>query len=113
MIDYEIDHESSNIEGDKRVIRYVSKDDFGVPKSAFLLCRFCSTCAWWKLYRRNDAIEMFNDLLQYRIHHGLLAADVHLKSSEVCENLHRTCPMAGPISTAMGSRSWEDRYWLD
>jgi hypothetical protein len=111
--DYEIDHESLDIGRSKHVMRYVSKDDFGVPEPAFLLCRFCLTDAWWKLHHRNDAIEIFNDLLQYCNHYGLLAEAIHLKISEVGENLRQIFPMAGLIPTAMRSRSWEVRYWHD
>jgi hypothetical protein len=113
MKDCEIDREFPDIGHGKHVMRCVSKDDFAVPGSAFLPCRFCVTDAWWKLHRRTDAIEMLNDLRQYRNHYERLAADIHLKTSEVHENLHQTCPMAGLIPTAMRSRSWEDRYWHD
>jgi hypothetical protein len=113
MNDCEIDHEPPDIGCGKHVMRYVRKADSGMPQSYFLLCRFCLTDVWWKLYRHNDAPEMFNDLLQYRNHYWLLAADVHLKSSEECENLRQTCPMAGLIPTAVRSQSREDRYWLD
>jgi GH15 family glucan-1,4-alpha-glucosidase len=96
----------------KHVMRYVSKDDFGLPESAFLICRFWLIDAWWKLGRREDAVEMFNDALQYRNRYGLLAEDVHLKTGEACGNFPQTYSMAGLILTAMRlSRSWEDRYW--
>jgi hypothetical protein len=113
MEDCEIEHESPDIGRGKHVMRYVSRDNFAMPESAFLLCRFCLTDAWWKLHHRNDAIEMFSDFLQYRNHYGLLAADLHLKTGEARENLRQTCPMARLIPAAMRSRRWEDRYWLD
>jgi GH15 family glucan-1,4-alpha-glucosidase len=98
----------------KHVMRYVSKDDFGLPESAFLICRFWLIDSWWKLGRREEAIDMFNDALRYRNRYGLLAEDVHLKTSEVCGNFPQTYSMAGLILTAMRlSRSWEDRCWHD
>ena len=57
----------------KHVMRYASEDDFGLPESAFLICRFWLIDAWWKLDRRDEAIDMFNDALQYRNRYGLLA----------------------------------------
>jgi hypothetical protein len=113
MNDCEIDHDPPDIGRGKHVMRYVRKADFGMPESAFLLCRFCLTDAWWQLHRRTDAIGMFNDLRQHRNHCGLLAADIHLKTSEVYQNLHRTWPMARLKPTAVRSQSWEVRYWLD
>jgi GH15 family glucan-1,4-alpha-glucosidase len=96
----------------KHVMRYVSKDDFGLPESAFLICRFWLIDAWWKLGRREHAVEMFNDALQHRNRYGLLAEDVHLKTGEASGNFPQTYSMAGLILTAMRlSRSWEDRYW--
>jgi GH15 family glucan-1,4-alpha-glucosidase len=98
----------------KHVMRYASEDDFGLPESAFLICRFWLIDAWWKLGRREKAIDMFNDALRYRNRYGLLAEDVHLQSGQLCGNFPQTYSMAGLILTAMRlSRSWEDRYWHD
>jgi GH15 family glucan-1,4-alpha-glucosidase len=98
----------------KHVMRYASEDDFGLPESAFLICRFWLIDAWWKLDRREKARDMFDDALRYRNRYGLLAEDVHLQTSESCGNFPQTYSMAGLILTAMRlSRSWEDRYWHD
>ena len=98
----------------KHVMRYAGEDDFGLPESAFLICRFWLIDAWWKLDRREEAVDMFNDALRYRNRYGLLAEDVHLQSGEMCGNFPQTYSMAGLILTAMRlSRSWEDRYWHD
>jgi GH15 family glucan-1,4-alpha-glucosidase len=70
--------------------------------------------AWWKLGRREDAIEMVNGALRYRNRYGLLAEDVHPKTSEACGNFPQTYSTAGMMLAAMRlSRSWEDRYWRD
>jgi GH15 family glucan-1,4-alpha-glucosidase len=98
----------------RHVMRYAGEDDFGLPESAFLICRFWLIDAWWKLDRREEAIDMFNDALRYRNRYGLLAEDVHLQTGEMCGNFPQTYSMAGLILTAMRlSRSWEDRYWHD
>jgi GH15 family glucan-1,4-alpha-glucosidase len=98
----------------KHVMRYTSPDDFGVPESSFFVCRFWLIDAWWKLGRREQALEMFTDALSYRNRYGLLAEDVHLQTGELWGNFPQTYSMAGMILTAMRlSRSWEDRYWHD
>ena len=98
----------------KHVMRYAGEDDFGLPESAFLICRFWLIDVWWKLGRREEAIDMFNDALRYRNRYGLLAEDVHPQSGQLCGNFPQTYSMAGLILTAMRlSRSWEDRYWHD
>jgi GH15 family glucan-1,4-alpha-glucosidase len=97
---------------DKHVMRYASKDDFGMPESAFVVCRFWLIDAWWVLGRREQAREMFEDALRYRNRYGLLAEHVHLQSGQLWGNFPQTYSMAGMILTAMRlSRSWEDRYW--
>jgi GH15 family glucan-1,4-alpha-glucosidase len=99
---------------DKHVMRYTSEDDFGVPESAFFVCRFWLIDVWWKLGRREQALDMFTDALRYRNRYGLLAEHVHLKTGELWGNFPQTYSMAGMILTAMRlSRSWEDRYWHD
>ncbi|MGA3138156.1 MAG: glycoside hydrolase family 15 protein, partial [Xanthobacteraceae bacterium] len=81
----------------RHVMRYAGEDDFGLPESAFLICRFWLIDAWWKLDRREEAIDMFNDALRYRNRYGLLAEDVHLQTGEMCGNFPQTYSMAGLI----------------
>ncbi|MGB8630073.1 MAG: glycoside hydrolase family 15 protein [Xanthobacteraceae bacterium] len=97
---------------EKHVMRYTSSDDFGIPMTAFLICRFWLIDAWWSLGRRDDAKELFEDALRHRNRYGLLAEDVDPQSGALCGNFPQTYSMAGLILTAMRlSRSWEDRYW--
>ena len=96
----------------KHVMRYASEDDFGVPETAFLICRFWLIDVLWDLGRREQAREMFNDALRYRNRYGLLAEDIHPRSGELWGNFPQTYSMAGLVLTAMRlSRSWEDRFW--
>jgi GH15 family glucan-1,4-alpha-glucosidase len=97
---------------DKHVMRYASEDDFGLPETAFLICRFWLIDVLWDLGRREQAREMFNDALRYRNRYGLLAEDIHPRTGELWGNFPQTYSMAGLILTAMRlSRSWEDRFW--
>jgi GH15 family glucan-1,4-alpha-glucosidase len=99
---------------DNHVMRYTSEDDFGLPETAFLVCRFWLIDVLWDLGRREQAREMFNDALKYRNRYGLLAEDVHPLTGELWGNFPQTYSMAGLILTAMRlSRSWEDRFWRD
>jgi GH15 family glucan-1,4-alpha-glucosidase len=94
------------------VMRYAGEDDFGVPETAFLVCRFWLIDAWWLLGRVEEARDMFRDALKLRNHYGLLSEDVHPKTGALWGNFPQTYSMAGLITTAMRlSRSWEDRYW--
>jgi GH15 family glucan-1,4-alpha-glucosidase len=97
---------------DNHVMRYASEDDFGLPETAFLVCRFWLIDVLWELGRHEQAREMFNDALRYRNRYGLLAEDIDLVTGELLGNFPQTYSMAGLILTAMRlSRSWEDRFW--
>ena len=62
---------------EKHVMRYAAADDFGLPETAFLICRFWLIDAWWSLGRREEARELFVDALAYRNRYGLLSEDIH------------------------------------
>ena len=96
----------------QHVMRYAAEDDFGLPETAFLVCRFWLIDALWHLGRVEDARELFRDALNHRNHFGLLSEDVHPQTSALWGNFPQTYSMAGLILSAMRlSRSWEDRYW--
>jgi GH15 family glucan-1,4-alpha-glucosidase len=94
------------------VMRYATADDFGLPETAFLVCRFWLIDAWWSLGRREEARELFVDALERRNRYGLLSEDIDPQSGQLWGNFPQTYSMAGMILSAMRlSRSWEDRYW--
>ncbi len=97
---------------EKHVMRYASADDFGLPVTAFLICRFWLIDALWSLGRREAAHDLFTDALAHRNRYGLLSEDVDPRTGELWGNFPQTYSMAGLILSAMRlSRSWEDRYW--
>ncbi len=61
---------------EKHVMRYASADDFGMPVTAFLICRFWLIDALWSLGRREAARDLFADALKHRNRYGLLSEDV-------------------------------------
>jgi GH15 family glucan-1,4-alpha-glucosidase len=97
---------------EKHVMRYAGADDFGLPVTAFLICRFWLIDALWSLGRREAAQDLFTDALDHRNRYGLLSEDVDPRTGELWGNFPQTYSMAGLILSAMRlSRSWEDRYW--
>jgi len=92
------------------VMRYVAADDFGLPETAFLICRFWLIDAMWAIGRREEAQEMFADALKLRNRYGLLSEDVHPVTGKLWGNFPQTYSMSGLILTAINlSRSWGDR----
>ena len=97
---------------EKHVMRYAAEDDFGMPMTAFMICRFWLIDAWWQQGRREEARELFEDALAHRNRYGLLSEDVDPKTGALFGNFPQTYSMAGLILTGMKlSRNWEDRYW--
>ncbi|MCC6888686.1 MAG: glycoside hydrolase family 15 protein [Hyphomicrobiales bacterium] len=97
---------------EKHVMRYATEDDFGLPTTAFLICRFWLVDAWWSLGRRGEARDLFVDARSFRNRYGLLSEDVAPGTGVLWGNFPQTYSMAGLILTAMRlSRSWEDQYW--
>jgi GH15 family glucan-1,4-alpha-glucosidase len=95
---------------DKHVMRYASRDDFGLPETAFLVCRFWLIDAWARLGRFSEARGLFQDALRYRNRYGLLSEDIHPRTGALWGNFPQTYSMAGLIASAMRlSRGWEER----
>ena len=94
------------------VMRYVVADDFGLPETAFLICRFWLIDALWDIRRHSEAHDMFIDALRLRNRYGLLSEDVHPLTGKLWGNFPQTYSMSGLILTAIKlSRSWGDRFW--
>jgi GH15 family glucan-1,4-alpha-glucosidase len=97
---------------DFHVMRYVAADDFGMPETAFLICRFWLIDAIWEVGRREEARDIFVDALGLRNRYGLLSEDVHPLTGKLWGNFPQTYSMSGLILSAIKlSRSWGDRYW--
>lgn len=94
------------------VMRYVAPDDFGMPETAFLICRFWLIDAMYEIGRREEARDMFVDALKLRNRYGLLSEDVHPVTGKLWGNFPQTYSMSGLILTAIKlSMNLGDRYW--
>ncbi len=94
------------------VMRYAAADDFGLPETAFLICRFWLIDAIWDMGRHEEAREMFIDALRLRNRYGLLSEDIDPVTGKLWGNFPQTYSMSGLVLTAIKlSRNWGDRYW--
>ena len=94
------------------LMRYVEADDFGKPSNAFLLCTFWYIDALASVGRRDEALELFNNVLGQRNHVGLLSEDIDPKTGELWGNFPQTYSQVGLILSAMRlSRTWEEGLW--
>src|SRR6202008_3225694 len=96
---------------EKHVMRYASADDFGLPATAFLICRFWLVDAWWSLGRKEEARDLFRDALKHQNRYGLLSEDEDPAAGVLWGNSPQTYAMALLLLTSTRrSRSWEARY---
>jgi GH15 family glucan-1,4-alpha-glucosidase len=94
------------------IMRYTDADDFGEPRNAFLLCTFWYIDALAAVGRRDEALEIFNNVLARRNHFGLLSEDIDPTTGELWGNFPQTYSQVGLILCAMRlSRTWEEGLW--
>jgi GH15 family glucan-1,4-alpha-glucosidase len=91
------------------LMRYREPDDFGEPETAFTVCTFWYINALAAIGRRQDARELFEDLLSRRNSLGLLSEDIDPRTGELWGNFPQTYSMVGIVDCALRlSRSWEE-----
>ena len=85
--------------------------DAGPPEVAFNVCTFWYIDALVALGRRDEARELFEEMLRLRNHVGLLSEDVDPGTRELWGNFPQTYSMVGLINSATRlSRSWDTAY---
>lgn len=82
------------------VFRYTSKDDFGKPKSAFILASLWLAKALYSIGKKRDAMELFNNVLTHANHLGLLSEDIDPQSGELLGNFPQAYSHMAVINTA-------------
>ncbi len=80
--------------------RYKHVDDFGTPESTFLICAFWYVEALARMDRIQEAIAIFEKLIQHGNHLGLLSEDVHEKTGSQYGNFPQTYSHVGLINAA-------------
>ena len=62
--------------------RYNSKDDFGLPTSAFTICTFWLIRALFVTGHKEEARCLFDEVLKYSNHLGLFSEDIDFETKE-------------------------------
>jgi GH15 family glucan-1,4-alpha-glucosidase len=93
------------------MMRYDTVDDFGRPETSFAVCTFWYIDALAAIGRRDEAHELFENVLARRNHLGLLSEDIDPKTGGLWGNFPQTYSMVGLINSAMRlSKSWEAAF---
>lgn len=88
--------------------RYLRKDDFGVPKSSFLICSFWLAKALVKVDKADLAIEVIRKIIQSSNHLGLFSEHFVPQLSLQCGNFPQAYSHVGLINSAFSvSPTWD------
>ncbi len=87
------------------------EDDFGSPVTSFAVCSFWYIDAINALGRRDEARDLFEQMLEHRNPVGLLSEDLDPKTGELWGNFPQTYSMVGLINSALRlSRPWSEAF---
>lgn len=85
----------------RHLLRYSDTDDFGLPETAFNFCTFWYIEALALVGRKEEARELFEEMLSRRTHAGLLSEDCDYNTGEPWGNYPQTYSLAGLINCAV------------
>ncbi len=80
--------------------RYKNSDDFGAPTSSFTICTFWLVRALYVTGKREEARDIFNQLLSYSNHLGLFSEDLDFTTKRQLGNFPQAYSHLALINTA-------------
>jgi GH15 family glucan-1,4-alpha-glucosidase len=83
------------------VYRYKTPDDFGKPMSSFTICTFWLVQALFRIGMKEDAKNIFENLLTYGNHLGLFSEDIHFSTKRLLGNFPQAYSHLALINTAI------------
>ncbi|MBN2376175.1 MAG: glycoside hydrolase family 15 protein [Sedimentisphaerales bacterium] len=86
---------------DGLMYRYINEDDFGKPKSSFTVCTFWLIKSLCKIGEKEQARQMFEQVLSYRNHLGLLSEDIDFDTKRLLGNFPQGYSHLALIDTAV------------
>ncbi|MCF8709719.1 glycoside hydrolase family 15 protein [Rhizorhapis sp. SPR117] len=91
------------------MLRYSAPDDFGEPVTAFNICTFWLIEALYLTGRKEEARDLFNEMLDRRTAAGLLSEDIDTVTGELWGNYPQTYSLVGIINCAvLLSKPWSE-----
>jgi len=81
--------------------RYRNKDDFGEPKTSFTICTFWMIKSLYLIGERDEAVQMFEQVLTYANHLGLFSEGIDFTSKRLLGNFPQGYSHLALIDAAM------------
>ncbi len=86
---------------DGLMYRYRKPDDFGMPKSSFIVCTFWMIKSLYRIGDKKPAVEMFERMLGLSNHLGLFSEDMDFRSKRLLGNFPQGYSHLALIDAAM------------
>ncbi len=83
------------------MFRYINEDDFGIPRSSFVLCSFWLVNALVRIGRREDAEIIFENVTAAVNHVGLLSEHIDVENGDLLGNFPQAYSHLGMIQSAL------------
>jgi GH15 family glucan-1,4-alpha-glucosidase len=81
--------------------RYINIDDFGMPSSSFTICTFWLVQALYRIGMHDDAKVIFDNLLAWKNHVGLLSEGIDFATKRLLGNFPQAYSHLALINTAV------------
>ena len=82
------------------VYRYINPDDFGKPETSFTICTFWLIQALFRIGMKEEAKEIFENLLTCGNHLGLFSEDIDFSTKRLLGNFPQAYSHLALINTA-------------
>jgi alpha,alpha-trehalase len=80
--------------------RYINNDDFTIPGSSFTICTFWLSQALFRIGEKEEAQELFEQILSYANHVGLFSEGIDFHSKRLLGNFPQAYSHLALINTA-------------
>lgn len=90
-----------HLTNDGLLYRYKNKDDFGLPSSSFTICTFWYINSLYKIGEKKEAKALFDTLIGYSNHLGLMSEDIDFKTKRLLGNFPQAYSHLALIETAI------------
>lgn len=93
------------------MFRYEIEDDFGTPENAFIVCTFWMINALYIIGEKTKAQQLFENILKYRNHLGLLSEGIEIYTGRLTGNFPQAYSHLALVQSAFTLET--DYNWLD
>ncbi len=96
--------------------RYINEDDFGKPSTSFTICTFWMITSLHKIGEKEEAQRLFNNIIKYTNHVGLLSEDMEFDTYRLLGNFPQgyshLAMIEAAITLAEDKTEFLPDYWM-